>query len=149
MQLTSPAFTHMGDIPSRYTCQGEDISPSLRIDGVPGQAATLVLLMDDPDVPDPKAPKRVWDHWVMFNIPRETKDIPEDSYAGRQGMNSGGRVGYGGPCPPIGKHRYFFKLYALDSALDLSEDATKKDVEDAMEGHVLEKAELVGLYEKS
>lgn len=142
MHLTSPVFEPQGEIPKEYTCQGPDINPELHIDGVPEGAQTLALIMDDPD-----APMGTWDHWIVFNIkPRNV--IPKDSVPGVQGVNDFKRNDYGGPCPPMGKHRYFFKLYALDTALDLPEGATKRDVEKAMEGHILDRAELVGVYQK-
>jgi Raf kinase inhibitor-like YbhB/YbcL family protein len=137
-------------MPKTYTCQGRDVSPPLAIAGVPAGAKSLALLMDDPDAPDPAAPKMVWDHWVVFNIPPGTNEIPEGGVPSGSvvGKNSWPKNAYGGPCPPIGTHRYFFKLYALGTTLPLGPDATKKDVERAMQGHVLEKAELVGLYKK-
>ncbi len=150
MRLSSPAFRHNTLMPSRYTCQGFDVNPPLRISDVPPGTKSLVLIMDDPDAPDPKAPKMVWDHWVVWNIDPSTEEIPEDSVppGAMQGRNSWGRNDYGGPCPPIGTHRYFFKLYALDSTLDLPSTATKADVEQAMEGHILDEANLIGTYRK-
>ena len=150
MEITSPAFTNNARIPSRYTCQGEDISPPLRVEGVPDGARSLVLLVDDPDAPDPDAPKMVWDHWVVWNIPPETTLIDEGGLpAGSlEGRNSWRRNDYGGPCPPVGTHRYFFKLYALDTTLDLPASATKADVEAAIEASVLDQAQLIGLYSK-
>jgi Raf kinase inhibitor-like YbhB/YbcL family protein len=153
MTLNSTAFKQNGHIPSKYTCEGDNISPPLAWDGVPEGAKSLVLIIDDPDAPDPKAPQRVWVHWVVYNIPPETKSLPED--AGKTGFPQGTAVGvsdfkkaeYGGPCPPIGRHRYFHKLYALDVTLDLK-GATKSQVERAMQGHVLANAELIGTYQK-
>jgi Raf kinase inhibitor-like YbhB/YbcL family protein len=153
MTLNSPAFKHNGHIPSKYTCEGEDISPPLAWDGVPQGTKSLVLIIDDPDAPDPKAPQRVWVHWVVYNLPPETKSLPEN--AGKAGLPQGAEVGfndfkkeeYGGPCPPIGRHRYFHKLYALDITLDLSRP-TKSQIEQAIKGHVLAEAELVGTYQK-
>ncbi|MDP3639898.1 MAG: YbhB/YbcL family Raf kinase inhibitor-like protein [Nanoarchaeota archaeon] len=152
MKLTSPAFDHNGKIPAKYTCDGESISPPLQIADIPTAAKSLVLLMDDPDIPE-FVKKRynisVWDHWVVFNIPPTTKNIPErKNPAGVLGKNTGGKNGYDGPCPPDREHRYFFKLYALDTTVTLSEGATKAEVERAMEKHVLAKAELVGRYER-
>lgn len=153
MTLTSPAFEQGGQIPSQYTCEGDDISPPLTWDGVPEGTKSLVLIVDDPDAPDPKAPKLVWVHWVVYNIPPHTKSLPEDtSSAGLSpditiGMNDYKKTSYGGPCPPIGQHRYFHKLYALDTTLDLG-NATKPEVEQAMKGHVLASAELIGTYKK-
>ncbi|MDD9953711.1 MAG: YbhB/YbcL family Raf kinase inhibitor-like protein [Candidatus Woesearchaeota archaeon] len=148
LTLTS-MFNHNEDIDTKYTCQGADVSPPLAIANVPLSAKSLVLLVDDPDAPDPEHPEVVWDHWVLFNIPPDTTSIPEGESLGITGKNSWGKNKYGGPCPPTGKHRYFFKLYALDTELTLRKSATKAAVEAAMDGHVLEKTELIGLYEKS
>ena len=150
MRITSPAFPHNGSMPARFTCQGDDLSPPLEISGVPEGSAALVLLVDDPDAPDPAAPRMVWDHWVVWNIPPATTAIAEGAAPSGavQGVNSWKRNDYGGPCPPIGTHRYFFKLYALDAPLALSSSAMKADVEAAMQGHVLAAAELIGLYGK-
>jgi Raf kinase inhibitor-like YbhB/YbcL family protein len=146
MQISSPAFDSA--MPSRFTCDGFDVSPPLTFSGVPSNAASLVLIVDDPDAPDPAAPKMVWDHWVVWNIDPATRDVAEGRApdGAVQGKNSWGRNDYGGPCPPIGTHRYFFKLYALDVQLDLPSDATKSTVEKAMQGHVLTEAELIGTY---
>ena len=151
--LNSPAFQPNGHIPSRYTCEGEDISPPLTWEGVPNGAKSIVLIIDDPDAPDPKAPKIVWVHWVVYNMPPNTKSLPEN--AGKAGLPQGTLVGlndfkktgYGGPCPPIGRHRYFHKLYALDTTLDLK-GATKSQIERAMQGHTLANAELIGTFQK-
>jgi Raf kinase inhibitor-like YbhB/YbcL family protein len=153
MTLNSSAFQQNGPIPSKYTCEGEDISPPLAWEGVPNGAKSLVLIIDDPDAPDPKAPKMVWVHWVVYNIPPDTKTFPEN--AGKSslpqgallGVNDFKKTGYGGPCPPIGRHRYFHKLYALDITLDLR-GATKSQIERAMQGHVLANAQLIGTYQK-
>jgi Raf kinase inhibitor-like YbhB/YbcL family protein len=153
MTLNSPAFKQDGHIPSKYTCEGGDISPPLAWNGVPEGTKSLVMIIDDPDAPDPKAPQRVWVHWVVYNIPPDTKSLPENaSKAGLPqgtavGLNDFKKAGYGGPCPPIGRHRYFHKLYALDVTLDL-ERATKSQTEQAMKGHVLANAELIGTYQK-
>ena len=153
MTLTSPAFEQGGQIPSKYTCEGDDISPPLAWDGVPEGTKSLVLIIDDPDAPDPKAPQLVWVHWIVYNIPPDTKGLPENaSKAGLPqgtalGLNDFKKVGYGGPCPPIGRHRYFHKLYALDVTLDLTR-ASKPEIELAMKGHVLADAELIGTYQK-
>jgi Raf kinase inhibitor-like YbhB/YbcL family protein len=155
LTITSIAFTNGGEIPTRYTCQGKDISPPLDWRGVPENARSLVLIIDDPDAPDPKAPRMTWVHWVLFNLPPDLAGLPEgvspdDLPPGAgQGMNSWNRTGYGGPCPPIGRHRYFHKLYALDTVLDLPGKPTSKALEDAMQGHVIGQAELVGTYQKS
>jgi len=154
LTLTSPAFAEGGEIPARYTCEGDDISPPLAWSEPPAGTRSLVLIVDDPDAPDPKAPKTTWVHWVLYNLPPPAGPLPEG--AGRQalpagtreGLNDWGRPGYGGPCPPVGRHRYFFKLYALDTVLlDLGR-ATKARLEKAMREHVLAQGELVGTYEK-
>ena len=142
MRLTSPAFQNNTPIPSKYTCQGDDINPPLTIEEVPEGTKTLALIIDDPD-----APFMTWVHWVVFNI-FSTDKIAENSIPGRQGRNDFGRNDYGGPCPPSGQHRYFHKIYALDTILDLKEGSSKKELEDAMQGHILGKAELLGLYRK-
>jgi Raf kinase inhibitor-like YbhB/YbcL family protein len=152
MTLTSPAFKQNGQNPSKYTCEGDDISPPLAWDGVPENAKSLVLIIDDPDAPDPKAPQRVWVHWVVYNLPPEMKSLPENAAKaglpqGIVGLNDFKKAEYGGPCPPIGRHRYFHKLYALDITLDLK-GATKSQIEQAMKGHVLANAELIGTYQK-
>lgn len=150
LSITSTTFENNSDMPAKYTCQGADTSPPLTISGVPKNAESLVLVMDDPDAPDPAAPRMVWDHWVVFNIPPNTQEIAEGSAPeGMAGLNSWARHDYGGPCPPIGKHRYFFKLYALDTTLDLDANANKAAVMAAMKGHIIEQAELIGLYKKN
>jgi len=144
MEIKSPAFKNNGKIPSKYTCDSENASPPLEFSNVPKDAKSLVLIMDDPD-----APSGMWVHWVVFNIPPKTSLISENEEPnGIQGMTSFGSEGYGGPCPPDGEHRYFFKIYALGKILDLSEGATKKEIELAMKGHIIEQAEMVGRYEK-
>jgi Raf kinase inhibitor-like YbhB/YbcL family protein len=143
MKIASPAFAHNQSIPIKFTCQGEDINPQLDISGIPEGTKTLALIIDDPD-----APMGMWVHWVVVNIPVQTATIAEDSVPGEQGYNDFGRVEYGGPCPPSGTHRYFFKIYALDMAIPFKPRMTKKDVEKAMAGHILDKAELIGLYKK-
>jgi len=153
--LTSAAFSPGGVIPAQFTCEGSDVSPPLEWTGVPAEAKSLVLIVDDPDAPDPKAPRMTWVHWVLYNLPPaagglaqgvRSSDLPEGT---REGKNDWKRTGYGGPCPPIGRHRYFHKLYALDVVLPDLGPATKAEVEKAMEGHVVGKAELVGTYEKT
>lgn len=150
MKFTSSAFIHNTKIPSKYTCDGKNISPPLKIEHVPANSQSLVLIMDDPDIPSLAKEKfniEVWDHWIVFNIPPATKEIPEGQNSfGILGKNTGGKNAYGGPCPPDREHRYFFKLYALDVMLDLSEGVTKKQVEEVMPGHILAQAELVGRY---
>lgn len=142
MKLTSPEFENNGAIPKKFTCQGEDINPALIIEGIPDGTKSLSLIVDDPD-----APMGMWVHWVVYDIPL-TSRIEEDSIPGKQGMNDFGRKDYGGPCPPSGTHRYFFKIYALSEVLDLEEGINKKDLEEAIEPHLLDKAELIGLYKK-
>ncbi|TAN52497.1 MAG: YbhB/YbcL family Raf kinase inhibitor-like protein [Methylococcaceae bacterium] len=152
MQLTSPAFAHNGDIPARHTCQGNDLSPALQWSGLPDGTQSLVLIVDDPDAPDPKAPKMTWVHWVLYNIPPTASGLAEGIAAlppgTLEGSNDWQRTGYGGPCPPIGRHRYFHKLYALDRVLPDLGRPNKAKLEQAMQGHILERAELVGTYQK-
>jgi Raf kinase inhibitor-like YbhB/YbcL family protein len=153
--LTSSAFTDQGEIPVKYTCQGADLSPPLQWSGAPDGTKSFVLIIDDPDAPDPNAPKMTWVHWVLFNLPADVSALPEGIGADDlpasaiSGQNDWKRSGYGGPCPPIGRHRYFHKLYAIDAALVLSETGTKSDVEAAMVGHVLAQATLMGTYVKT
>jgi len=142
LTITSSAFSHKQPIPEQYTCKGKDINPPLSISGAPEQTQTLVLIMDDPD-----APNGTWDHWIVYNI-KPTEQITENSIPGTQARNSFNKVDYGGPCPPSGTHRYFFKLYALDTSLELDSGADKRHVEQAMQGHILEQAELIGLFSK-
>ena len=155
LTITSPAFTDGEEIPARYTCQGDDLSPPLAWSGVPESARSLVLIIDDPDAPDPNAPRMTWVHWVLFNLPPGTAGlteglVPQSLPPGTgQGTNSWNRTGYGGPCPPIGRHRYFHKLYALDTVLELPGKPTGKALEAAMHPHVIDRAELVGTYQKS
>ncbi len=144
MKLTSPAFAHNGQIPSEYTCDGSDLSPPLQIIDVPKNAKSLVLINDDPD-----APVGTWDHWIVFNIPPTTTEIKKGQEPqASPGRNSWGKTGYGGPCPPLGTHRYFFKLYALDTMLILPKGAAKREIEKEMQGHILAQAELIGLYKR-
>jgi Raf kinase inhibitor-like YbhB/YbcL family protein len=153
MTLTSSAFKQNDQIPSKYTCEGDNISPPVAWSGVPEITKSLVLIIDDPDAPDPKAPQRVWVHWVVYNMPPGAKGLPENtSKAGLPqgtvvGLNDFKKTEYGGPCPPIGRHRYFHKLYALDNTLDLR-SGTKSQIERAMQGHVLANTELIGTYQK-
>ena len=149
MQLTSPAFEHEGTIPSKYTCDGENISPELRITAIPEGTETLVLLMDDPDVPKTIREDGMWDHWVVFNMPKETTTLAEGATPpGKQGLNTKRERDYGGPCPPDKEHRYYFKLYALDTTLDLPEESTKTQVQQAMQGHIIEETTLMGRYNR-
>ena len=150
MKIESSAFENNGTIPEKYTCDGENISPPLEFTGIPNNAVSLVLLMDDPDVPTSLRPDGMFDHWVVWNIPAGTQGIAEGQVPdGVEGKNTAGGNGYTGPCPPDREHRYFFKLYALDTTLELSPDSVKKDVEALMKGHVLEEAEIVGRYDRS
>lgn len=149
MQLTSSAFKHQEKIPSKYTCEGNNINPELLISHVPLNTQSLVLIVDDPDVPEWIRKDRMWDHWVVFNIPPQTTHIAENSHPfGVPGRNTEGGLEYQGPCPPDREHRYFFKLYALDTKLSLAKGATKKQVEEAMQGHIIAHTELIGRYEK-
>ncbi len=154
MLIKSPAFTHEQLIPPRHTCDGQDVSPALSWGGVPAGAKSLALIVDDPDAPDPAAPQRTFVHWVLYNIPPTVTGLPEgvpsaELPAGAvPGLNDWNNKSYGGPCPPIGKHRYFFKLYALDTALPHLRHPTKAAVEEAMHGHILAHAELMGLYQR-
>jgi len=152
MSITSTAFPHNGEIPTRYTCEGDDIAPPLSFDGVPRTAKSLALIVDDPDAPDPKAPKITWVHWVLVGMPTSATGLPEGGKpfppGTREGKNSWNRTGYGGPCPPIGRHRYFFKLYALDTDLPELKSPTKDQLESAMKGHIIAQAELIGTYQK-
>jgi hypothetical protein len=152
LQLTSTAFAHGGEIPSKFTCEGQDVSPPLAWSGVPANAKSLALIVDDPDAPDPAAPKMTWVHWVLYNIPPGASALPDAAKqlpAGTlDGINDWKRAGYGGPCPPIGRHRYFHKLYALDTVLADLGKPTKARLEAAIMGHVLAQAELIGTYQK-
>ncbi|MEW6719258.1 MAG: YbhB/YbcL family Raf kinase inhibitor-like protein [Thermodesulfobacteriota bacterium] len=145
LSISSTAFAHNGMIPPQHTCDGADTSPPLSVRGVPGNAKTLALIVDDPD-----APGKTWVHWVVWNIGADTAEIPSNAVpAGAlQGRNDFGKTAYGGPCPPSGTHRYFFKLYALDAALPLNAGATKAQLEEAMKGRVIGNAELIGLYRR-
>ena len=150
MQLKSTAFEHERSIPRIYTCQGKDINPPLDMSAVSDEAVSLVLIMDDPDVPKELRADGMYDHWVVFNIDPQMTHVEEDCDPfGIYGQNTGGTNRYSGPCPPDREHRYFFKLYALDTNLDLKKGATKAEVEAKMEGHILAKAELMGRYVKS
>ena len=143
LSVMSPTFENNQLIPAKYTCDGDDVNPPLAIDGIPEGTKTLAVIVDDPD-----APMGTWDHWIVWNIPATASKIAENTVPGTEGMNDSRRRSYGGPCPPSGTHRYFFKVYALDVKLDLSPTSRKSDVEKAMQGHVLAKGELVGLYRR-
>lgn len=142
LTISSPVFKHEGSIPSRYTCEGDDINPPLDISGIPEEAKCLALVVDDPD-----APRGTWVHWTVWNIP-VTHHLKENTVHGTEGWNDFRRHAWGGPCPPSGTHRYFFKVYALDSLLDLPGGSKKEDLEKAMSGHILAFGEIVGLYKK-
>jgi Raf kinase inhibitor-like YbhB/YbcL family protein len=152
--LTSPMFTTGQSINKKYTCEGSDTSPPLTWSGAPAGAKSLALIVDDPDAPDPKAPRMTWVHWVLYNIPAATKSLAEGASSAAlpqgaiEGPNDFKRVRYGGPCPPIGRHRYFHKLYALDTVLPADKPLTKPALEAAMKGHILAQAELMGTYQK-
>ncbi|MFC1515721.1 YbhB/YbcL family Raf kinase inhibitor-like protein [Thermodesulfobacteriota bacterium] len=154
MEITSQNFKNQGDIPKKHTCDGEDISPELEWSDIPEGTKSFVLIVDDPDAPDPAAPRMTWVHWVLYNIPEITVSLPEGVRKEElpegtlEGLNDWKQTGYRGPCPPTGKHRYFHKLYALDIVLQDLGIPTKTKVEKAMEGHVLARAELVGLYQR-
>lgn len=152
MQISSSAFAHNETIPTQYTCDGQDRSPPLAWSGVPAGARSLVLIVDDPDVPDPAAPRRTWVHWLLYNLPPDSTGLAEATQSlppgTREGVNDWGRTGYGGPCPPIGRHRYFHKLYALDVMLPDLGRPNKAALERAMQGHILAQAELIGTYSR-
>ncbi|HET9701698.1 MAG TPA: YbhB/YbcL family Raf kinase inhibitor-like protein [Burkholderiales bacterium] len=154
LTLTSGAFGHQGAIPRRHTCEGADESPPLAWSGVPPGTKSLALIVDDPDAPDPRAPKMTWVHWVLYNIPPQAAALPAGVEPSalppgtREGTNDWGRTGYGGPCPPVGRHRYFHKLYALDSVLPDLGRPSRAALEKAMQGHVLAEAQLVGTYQR-
>ena len=152
MKISSSAFAAGGAIPSRYTCEGDDVSPPLAWSGVPAGAKSLALVIADPDAPDPAAPRMTWVHWVLYNLPptagglaEAVADLPPGT---REGQNDWRRTGYGGPCPPVGRHRYFHRLYALDTVLPDLHAPTRARLEEAMRAHILAEAELVGTYAK-
>jgi Raf kinase inhibitor-like YbhB/YbcL family protein len=155
MQLISSAFSHDGSMPQRYTCEGDDISPPLAWSGAPAGTKSFALIVDDPDAPDPRAPRMTWVHWVLYNLPATVQALPEGvkgealPMGTKEGRNDWKRTGYGGPCPPIGRHRYFHKLYALDAILPDLGAPSKPDLERAMAGHVLAQADLIATYEKA
>ena len=153
LKLTSPAFRNQGEIPAVYTCDGKDLSPALAWSNVPEGTRSLALIVDDPDAPDPAAPKMTWVHWVLYNLPSTLDGLPEAAGSAKSpigalaGVNDWKRTGYGGPCPPIGRHRYFFKLYALNRILPDLNRPTKAKLETAMKGHILAQATLIGTYD--
>jgi Raf kinase inhibitor-like YbhB/YbcL family protein len=142
IQITSPVFKNNTPIPKKYTCDGDDINPPLKLEGLPDETKSIVLIVDDPD-----APMGTWDHWIVWNIP-PMEEIPENVVPGVEGMNDFQRQSYGGPCPPSGTHRYFFKVYALKEKLNLDTNSRKSNVEEAMEGKIVAKGELIGLYSR-
>lgn len=152
--LSSTSFPADGVISARHTCDGQDVSPHLAWSRLPAQTKSLVLIVDDPDAPDPRAPRMIWVHWLLYNIPPTASELAEGLAAGQlppgtlQGLNDWQRIGYGGPCPPIGKHRYFHRLFALDSMLADLHQPTRAALERAMKGHILATAELIGHYQR-
>lgn len=154
IKITSTAFQSGGSIPSKYTCEDRDLSPPLAWSGAPPGTKSFALIVDDPDAPDPAKPQRVYVHWVVFNLPAATIALAENASkkglpkGAVHGKNDWGKTEYGGPCPPIGRHRYFFKLYALDTELTGLSSPTKSDLERVMKGHVIDSAELIGTYQK-
>jgi len=154
LELSSPSFANGGEIPPLFTCEGKDLSPALEWRHVPRETASFVLIVDDPDAPDPKAPKMTWIHWILYDLPASATGLAEAVKDAelppgtRQGLNDWRRTGWGGPCPPIGRHRYYFRLYALDAKLGQLPRPTRAAVDAAMHGHVLASAELMGTYEK-
>lgn len=155
LRIHSPAFGDGGEIPSKYTCEGDDVAPPLGWEGVPANARSLALIVDDPDAPDPAAPRMTWVHWLLYNLPADVSSLPEGATAAdlpsgtREGLNDWKRTGYRGACPPIGQHRYFHKLYALDTFLEGLNKPTKAQLEAAMKGHILAQGQLVGTYRKA
>ena len=153
MRLTSTAFNNQSAIPTMYTCEGKDISPPMAWSDIPVGTKSLALIVDDPDAPDPAAPKMTWVHWVLYNLPATNGGLPEGvktlPVGTKEGLNDWKRTGYGGPCPPIGRHRYFHKLYALDTMLPDLKQPTKVKLEEAMKGHIIGEAQLMGTYQKS
>ena len=152
MNITSSAFAHNESMPALFTCEGENISPPLAWNNVPEGAKSLVLMVDDPDAPDPAAPRRIWVHWLLYNLPANCAGLPEAiatlPVGTKEGLNDWQRTGYGGPCPPIGRHRYFHKLYALDCVLPDLGTPTQKVLVQAMQGHIMAEAQLIGTYQK-
>jgi Raf kinase inhibitor-like YbhB/YbcL family protein len=152
LTIKSPAFQNNGSIPTEHTCESADTSPPLEWSGAPKETKSYALIVDDPDAPDPKAPKMTYVHWVLYDIPPSIMKLPMGTKkapgGARDGVNDWKKTGYGGPCPPVGRHRYYFKLYALDTVLGDLGTPTKAKLEEKMKGHILEKAELIGTYEK-
>ena len=154
LKLVSPAFKDGSEIPAIHTCDGKERSPALVWSSVPKGTQSLALVADDPDAPDPAAPKMRWVHWLLYNLPASAEGLPEAVSPAKlpagalEGLNDWKRTGYGGPCPPTGRHRYFFKLYALDTLLPDLRQPTKAKLENAMKGHVLAEATLIGTYQR-
>ncbi len=151
LELTSTAFTEGGTIPAKFTCQGENVSPPLAWGDPPDGTKSFALVVDDPDAPDPKAPKQTFVHWVLYDMPTDTRALPEGTkgpQGARAGKNDFGKTTYGGPCPPVGRHRYFFKVYALDTVLQDIGEPTAADLMKKMNGHILARGQLMGVYEK-
>ena len=152
LQLTSPAFSNDGEVPATYTCDGDDVSPPLAWSGAPAGTRSYVLIVDDPDAPDPRAPRMVWVHWIVYNLPATVAGLDEGvrklPHGAMLGINDFRKTAYGGPCPPVGRHRYFFKLYALDTVLPDLGKPTKIQLEKAMSGHVLAETQLMGTYQR-
>lgn len=149
-QISSSAFSNRGDMPREYTCEGKNIPPPLQWKNPPNGTKSFAVIVDDPDAPDPKAPRGTWVHWLVYNIPAESDSLNQKLPVGaKAGLNDFKEVGWGSPCPPRGRHRYFYKLYALDSLLRFDHAPTKAELETAMRGHILDQTELIGLYEKS
>lgn len=152
--ITSSVFEQGAAVPSKYTCQGDDVSPPLSWEGIPDGTQSLALIIHDPDVPSPDSPKRIWVHWVLYNLPPDTTALEEHTTTAdlppgtQEGINDWNRTGYGGPCPPMGRHRYFHRLYALDTVLEDLHKPTRKHLETAMQGHIIAEAELIGTYQK-
>jgi Raf kinase inhibitor-like YbhB/YbcL family protein len=155
LTIRSPAFAQGGEIPRIHTCEGKDVSPALEFQGIPQGAKSLALVVHDPDAPDPAAPRMDYVHWVLYNLPPDTKGLPQGVSEAAlpkgtlPGLNDWKKTGYGGPCPPIGRHRYFFVLYALDTVLDDLGKPTRQKLERAFAGHLLSKAETMGTYQKT
>lgn len=153
LTLASTSFAHGGLVPVRHTCDGQDLSPPLSWTGVPANTQSLVLIVDDPDAPDPLAPQGTWVHWLLYNIPPSIDALPEGVAQAKlpagtlQGLNDWRRTGYGGPCPPVGQHRYMHKIFALDTVLPDLHQPRKAALEQAMQGHILAQAQLIGLYQ--
>lgn len=151
MHISSPAFVQGSEIPAYYTCEGENVSPPIQWKDIPPHTKSLTLIVDDPDAPDPKAPKIVWVHWIMYNIHPTLKGLDQNAQlpeGAKLGINNWNKTNYGGPCPPIGRHRYYHRLYALDIMLPDLQSPTKEALLEAMKGHILAQAELMGTYQK-